>query len=44
MNAEVTPYRLYLNIFEHNLPFQAAAHMLVLCFRRMFPDSEIAKK
>lgn len=32
-----------LNIFEHNLPFEAAAHAGPL-FCRMFPDSKIAKK
>jgi len=32
-----------LNIFEHNLPFESAAHAGPL-FSRLFPDSEIAKK
>lgn len=39
-NAEVL-YTGY--ILEHNLPFEAAAHAGPL-FRKMFPDSEIAKK
>ena len=40
INAEVlfTGY-----ILEHNLPFEAASHAGPL-FRKMFPDSDIAKK
>lgn len=40
INAEVlfTGY-----ILEHNLPFEASSHAGPL-FRKMFPDSEVAKK